>query len=209
MVTISQEEVKHQDWKVESGPRHSKNLSGGRSSCPSYPIRDGANKGNSDKPPVPDAPPWEAWELAESPTSHCGIPIHLRHRQNRQRQIVVPGFCGKCNCTICGPFLKRKWISHLTGHVSEAQTIFLVVITKPQWPTIYRRIRRASGDFAKVELGDGHLVIITTVSEGVELPVSLRAGVLKVAIDAATFRHRFVSTSRGWALPREEPEDSV
>jgi hypothetical protein len=82
------------------------------------------------------------------------------------------------------------------------------VITKPQWPTIYRRIRRASGDFAKIELEDRHLVIITTVEEGVELPASLRAGVLKAALDAATFSHRFVSTSRGWALPREEPEDS-
>jgi hypothetical protein len=43
-------------------------------------------------------------------------------------------------------------------------------------------------------------------ADGVELPLSIRNGVLKVAMDAATFRHKPITTSRGWKLPEKKDE---
>ena len=40
------------------------------------------------------------------------------------------------------------------------------------------------------------------------LPHSIRLGVLKTAIDGATFHHKAITTSRRWKLPEEKEEES-
>jgi len=177
-------------------------------SRPNYPVANSYAQDNSHTtPPIPDSPPWDAWGLEEPPANRCGMPILLRHRQNRQDALVRTVFCGKWNCGICGPYLKTKWNIHLGSLLLEAEKIFFSVIDRSQWSTFYRRLQRAGGEYAKIELESGDLVVLTTADEGMQLPASIRLGVLKDTIDAATFRHRAISTSRGWTLPKREDED--
>lgn len=175
--------------------------------CSNYPMYTGSAKNNSDIP-IPEAPPWNQWELEEPPTKHCGLPIHLRHKHRRELQRIIGVLCGRWDCGTCGPYLKGKWWRHLTHHIMNEESVYLATISNGKWTTIYRRIRRAGGEFAKIELADGSLVIFTTAKEGTSLPASLREEVLRAAIDSATFKHRAISTSRGWALLKKNQRDS-
>lgn len=115
--------------------------------------------------------------------------------------------CGQWDCAICGPYLKKKWLAHLIPLVADAESVHLAVVSREDWPKVYRRIRRAGGQFVWVELDD-EFAVFTTASEGVVLPHSIRSEVLKVAIDAATFRHKAITTSREWKLTQKDEADS-
>ncbi len=177
----------------------------GGTNYPISPLRQ--VESNSDIP-LPEDPPWNQWELEAPPTRHCGMPIHLRHRHHRQVQRIISVLCGRWDCAICGPYLKEKWRGHLTPAIMGGNWVYLSTLLRKEWPTVYRRIRRAGGEFAKIELADGSLAVLTTVKEGISLPLYLREEVLGWAIDGATFQHRAISTSRGWALPKETQKDS-
>jgi hypothetical protein len=179
----------------------------GETDCQNYPLPVTVTKGNSDIP-IPEAPPWNQWELEEPPEKHCGLTVHLRHKHRRKLQRIIGALCGRCDCGTCGPYLKEKWKRHLTPHIIEEESVYLATVSKAQWATVYRRIRRADSEYAKIELNDGYLAVFTTASEGIRLPLSLRVGVLQAAIDAATFAHRAISTSRGWGLPKKQHGDS-
>ena len=174
--------------------------------CSSNPlsITGTTNKSNI---PIPHKPPLYAWVTAPVPTKRCGMAIHLRHREERRRQRILGVLCGCWDCSVCGPYLKEKWRNHLHPLISDKASVQFSVISKQDWQRIYRRIRRAGGEFVKIELQDGYLVILTTADEGVPLPQSIRSGILNTVINAATFNHKSISTSRGWALPKDDEHD--
>lgn len=69
----------------------SQSSSGNETGCQSYPLYQRTIKSNSDKgggngssPAVFEMPPWDTWETVEPPTKRCGMPVHLRHRQDRR-----------------------------------------------------------------------------------------------------------------------------
>ena len=179
----------------------------GGDDCQSYSMSDDNTKTNSDIP-IPEPPPWDSWDTVELPTKRCGMPIHLRHRRDKRRQRIIGVLCGRWDCATCGPYLKEMWLKHLTPLIMDAETVHLIVVSKKEWPRVYRRIRRAGGDFARVELNDGPFAVFNTAGEGTMLPCSIRLGVLKAAVDAATFHHKAITTSRGWKLPEEKEEES-
>jgi len=107
---------------------------------------------------------------------------------------------------------KKKWLEHLYPIFTEAEHIYLTTLSsKKERGTLYKRLQRLKADFARLELETGELVVFSSQNpDGVELPQSIRNGVLKVAMDAATFRHKPITTSRGWKLPpkKNDSEDS-
>ncbi len=158
--------------------------------------------------PIPEPPEWDTWETAEVPSRRCGMPVHLRHRQDKRRQRVVSFLDGRWNCAVCGPYLKKKWLEHLYPIFTEAERIYLTTLpSKKEWGTLYKRLQRIKADFARLELETGELVVLSNQNaDGVELPLSIRNGILKVAMDAATFRHKPITTSRGWKLPQKKDD---
>jgi hypothetical protein len=179
----------------------------GKEVCPSYPLADSITTNDSDIP-VPAPPAWDTWETVSPPTRRCGMPIHLRHRKDKRRQRMVSLLDGRWNCAVCGPYLKKKWLEHLYPIFTEAEHIYLTTLpSKKEWGTLYKRLQRLKADFARLELESGELVVFSNRNaNGVELPQSIRNGVLKVAMDAATFRHKPITTSRGWKLPEKKDE---
>jgi len=181
-------------------------LGEGSEDCQSYSMQ-GNTKTNSDIP-APEPPPWDTWSTAEPPKQRCGMPIHLRHRVQKNRQRIIGVLCGRWDCATCGPYLKETWLNHLTLHIMTSDSVQLSIVSREDWPKVYRRINRAGGEFARIELHDGPFAVFTTVNEGIPLPRSLRSGILKTAIEAATFQHKAITTSRGWKLPEEKETDS-
>ncbi|MFC2014164.1 bifunctional DNA primase/polymerase [Chloroflexota bacterium] len=175
----------------------------GQSDCQNNPMSEKHAKNNSDSP-IPDDPPWDSWHTPRLPTKRCGVAVHLRHRKQPRRQRIIGVLCGSWDCAVCGPHLKKKWLHQFTPLIMDSEAVYLSIITKEEWGKVYRRIRRGGGEFAKVELQDGPITIFTTAKGGLLLPQSLRMSVLGAAIEAATFRHRAISTSRGWQLEKKE-----
>ena len=182
-------------------------LGEGLEDCQSYSMYQGNTKTNSDIP-APEPPPWDTWSTADPPKQRCGMPIHLRHRVQKNRQRIIGVLCGRWDCATCGPYLKETWLNHLTQLIMISDSVQLSIVSREDWPKVYRRINRAGGEFARIELHDGPFAVFTTVNEGIPLPRSLRSGILKTAIEAATFQHKAITTSRGWKLPEEEEKES-
>ena len=72
------------------------------------------------------------------------------------------------------------------------------------WHAVSTRLRRAGAQYVRIKVGDEYAVLHTELLPGsVLIPQGMAQGVLKAAIEAVVHDRRPVSTSRGWAMPKE------
>jgi hypothetical protein len=83
----------------------------------------------------------------------------------------------------------------VTADIGE---IYFATTSRDDWPALARRINRYDGDYCRVEIEDGTLVVFADVAVGKLVPLARRNDFLRAVIDAATFRGRAISTSRRW-----------
>jgi len=126
---------------------------------------------------------------------------HLRNRKDRRKQMLKKLLCMVWKCAICGPILKRQWLRHLSKVIAGIDQIYLSRRPREDWPALQRKINRAEGEYCRVEIEDGTLVVFTNAAIGELVLLAQRDDLLQAVIDAATFRGRAISTSRGWEKP--------
>lgn len=149
-------------------------------------------------PPVPEPPPWSFWRRPELPKDRCHMVMHLRNRKDKRKLMVKMLFCLVWRCARCGPILKRMWLHHLSKVTDGIDKIYLCTRTRDTWGALHKMIHRLDGQYCRVEIEDGSLVIFTTAAVGELVPFALRADFLRAVIDATCFRPRPITTSRGW-----------
>ncbi len=147
-------------------------------------------------------------ELVKPIGKKCGMAIHLRNKVNRQKHMVIGALCGSWKCDTCGPYLRRKWVEHLSGKLSGANAVYVSLVSKVRWQSFATRIRRAGGQFATVEQDSGVLTVFTTLPVGEQVSQQTAISMLEKAIWGSVAEHRPVHTSRGWGLPKDAPKMS-
>lgn len=143
-------------------------------------------------------------ELVQPPKRRCGMAIHLRHKVDRNKHMVVGVLCKSWGCGTCRPHLQRKWIEHLHHMFQSSSEVFVSLVSKSRWRTVSTRIRRAGEQFATVEQANGLLTVFTTLlDEGERVSADTALVMLDKAIRNAITDHRPVHTSRGWGFPSD------
>jgi len=140
------------------------------------------------------------WVVSGQNRKRCGMAIHLKDKINKYHRSVIGVLCGRWSCGVCGPYLRTKWLNHLSVVFGELESVYISHIIKSQWGTVQKRITRAGGNYAHIELASGVLVVFTNMVEGSLIPDDAVVDLLHLAIDAATSAHKAVATSRGWSL---------
>ena len=142
-------------------------------------------------------------EVVGSLRRTCGMAIHLRHKVNRRKHMVVGVLCQSWGCDTCRPYLQRKWTEHLTHLILSVPDVYLSLVPKNRWDTVSKRISRAGGEFATVEQAGEMLTVFTSVVMGERVSKATAITVLEQVIDNAITRHRPVHTSRGWGFTKD------
>lgn len=136
----------------------------------------------------------------------CGMSIHLRNKTDRNKHMVTSTLCGSWKCPTCGPFLKRKWIEHLSRKLTESSDIYVSLISTSKWDTVSMRILRAGGQSATVKQTSGLMLVFTDAPQGEKITLSEALILLDKAINQAITDKRPIHTSRGWGLPKSKPK---
>lgn len=164
--------------------------------CSDYPIPDTSNHIERNEQVAINIGEW----ISSKPSGRkCGMSIHLQNESRRHEQMIVGVLCGCWSCKVCGPYLQDKWLRHLSEKLDIEDTIYALQIPISRWETYRMRIVRAGGEYARIELESGVLVVFTNAPVGKPIEGDLSA-VLKLAISSVTFSHKPISTSRGWKL---------
>ena len=133
----------------------------------------------------------------------CGMPVQLRHKVQRQKQMVIGVLCQTWGCQNCVPHLREKWKQHLSSKFMEADTLYVSQVPKLKWHSTYVRLQRQGADYAIIEQPDGNLTLFTPAQVGGEQqPKAIALTLMEDALDNAITDHRPVHTSRSWGLPK-------
>jgi len=129
--------------------------------------------------------------------------IHLRNRGNKNKHMVIGALCQSWKCTRCGPYLRSKWLQYLTYRLAQENKVYTARINKDIWDTVSKRIARANGNFATIELPGNILVIFTdtNIKGGTIASLSTALEMLEESFYGSILDRRPVHTSRGWKLP--------
>lgn len=146
---------------------------------------------------------------------HCPDcrPVVMKHDPTGEPWILEVR-CEKHACEGCHRYLvERELINarlRFAQSVRAGRPLFELNCTAEQWPTIHRRIRRAKGQYLRVEEGDGYWVVTdVNVAPGTPTRPVDAAVTLRLLLDAYRGEGRLVSTSRGWCLPQPEEGPKV
>lgn len=142
-------------------------------------------------------------ELVQPPKRRCGMAIHLRHKVQKNKHMVVGVMCKSWKCDTCRPHIQRKWFEHLSCMFQVSSSLYVSLISKSRWETVATRIRRANAQFASVEQIGEILMVFTNIPEGEQVSLEAALSMLDRAIKNAIIDHRPVHTSRGWGFPKD------
>lgn len=131
----------------------------------------------------------------------------LRHRQT-EAPYLIDRRCEKwgARCGGCRRWLVRRELTSAATHFNAAAIALYEFGCDPeQWEMMQRRIRRMGGQYLRAVDGAGWWVVCNVPVEG-SIPVTVAQAVstLETLIDCLYHESRPVSTSRGWALVRED-----
>jgi len=141
------------------------------------------------------------------PQRKCGMAIHLKHKSDKGKHMVIGALCGSWKCPVCGVHLRKKWVDHLTAMMDRA-AVYVSLVGKSHWGTVSKRIARADCQFATIEQVDGLLMVFTTCPLTERINPAILPELLTKAINGAITDRRPVHTSRNWGLPKTAPKMS-
>ena len=119
-------------------------------------------------------------------------------------KIHGPLYCDRWSCSICQKRNAAKWCQHFDKKIAELRAAYIWEGDATKWPALRKALRRAAGEFGKMRLDDGHLVVVASVCV---------AGFQQVAIQEASAiiedvvynlsGRRPISCSNGWKLEKK------
>jgi hypothetical protein len=107
--------------------------------------------------------------------------------------------CDSLHCRDCGPRVRAERVKLYSEAIGRADVVEYHISTKA-WPTLHRRVKRAGGDYLRVSVRTGALVLAT---HGPGKPVDDVIDWLETALPQLVRGPR-ISTSRRWALVRRQ-----
>ena len=65
----------------------------------------------------------------------------------------VSFFCGRWDCSRCGPYFRQRWIEHITTE-TEGMELYVTKISEEDWAHVRRAINRLGADYMKIKADD-------------------------------------------------------
>jgi hypothetical protein len=130
----------------------------------------------------------------------CGRVMLLADLRHPGRMLTVRQACDRKACPACGPRLRRELAEHYTAKIGH-QPVTARTIQRAAWPTLAKRLQRASADYVRIPQPGRTYLVLATIGPGE--PVTDPAATLHAAFQAMPNDRAHVTSARAWALRRK------